>query len=362
MTRSLVRLGLLALLLGTPLAALAQTADDARAQAQALLDEGVGLLGKKNFDGALDCFQRAYAIFPSPNVLVNIASSLKELGRTAEAANAYQKYLDDPGAKAARRVEIGKILAELDKTLGTLVISVEPAGALVQVEGWEPGWLVPAAEAAWLPAAQAMRWRVLPGPFSVRARKDGFTPGEERGAVDAQGRATAAIVLIAEVAPEPVEAAAELAPETASVVAPAERTDDARAPRPPARSLRLGAIVDVAIDGRGEGAAVSPGLSLRLADRFELVGKALVSASKGGYLGASVYLTRSRVRPSIGIGIPIFYSGGARVGIRGAAGVTFELADRLSVVAEVGAEKFFNPEMDRVAFVVVPVLGIHARL
>jgi len=336
-------------------------ADQARGQAQALNKEGVAFLAKKDFSAALDRFQRAYAVFPSPKVLINIAASLKELGRHAEAANAYQRYLDDPGAESARRAEVTKILATLDKQLGVVAITTDPFDSEVQVAGWSPGWIPPGAD-SWLPAPQVTRWRVVPGPFTVRARRAGHVDGQEIGSVNAGQRATVKVTLaIEEKKPDPV------APPPDVAALPHGGPDDGvdeelPAETAPPAAVRVGALVDVAIDGKGQGAAISPGISLRLIDRFEIAAKALVSGSTGAYLGASVYLTRGRFRPLLGAGVPVFFSNGTRLGVRGAAGLSAELADRLSAVVEVGGEYFFNPEMDRYDLVLVPLLGIHARL
>jgi hypothetical protein len=355
------------LILAAPAVARAQDADDsdvdqARTEAQALNKEGVALLGKQDYAAALDRFQKAYAIFPSPKVLINIAASLKSLGRNGEAANTYQKWLDDPGAESSRRPDVVKVLAQLDPKLGIVSVTVTPADAEVQVDGWSPGWMASSGETPWLPAGQVTRWRVTPGPFTVRVRKGGFVAGQDSGSVNAGAKATVTVTLVEEVKqPDPVVVTP---PEQVAITT--EPDDEIEQPieTPPAptATVRLGALVDIAIDGKGQGAAISPGVSVTLIDRLELVGKAQISGVAGMYVGASYYVLGGRFRPLLAAGAPVFFSNGVRIGVRGAGGLSIELHDRLSVVAEFGAEYFFNPEMDRYGFVLVPVVGVHGRL
>lgn len=342
-------------------------ADRARAEAQALVTEGVAALDKAPAT-ALDRFQRAYAVFPSPKVLVNTGAALRKLGRLADACNVYQRYLDDPGADSTRRAELQTFLAETDPKVG-LVTVTGSAGAELQFDGAAPPWLPPATD-AWLPAGTSTRWRVAPGAFAVRARKPGFVTAAQAGNVVAGGTATVSLTLVAE--PTPVEVPP---PDGGgggtnggggggdTPDGPPDDGGDVIAPvRPSPPAVWLGAAIDAAIDGKGQGVAITPGLTVRLGARLELAAKALLGGSKGAYLGGTAYLLTGKVKPQLSVGVPIFFSDGARLGLRGAAGACVDVAARLSVVAEVGGEYFVNPEMDRYDFVLVPVVGLHARL
>ena len=59
--------------------------DKARPIAAALMTEGVKQLQNQQFDQALANFLEAYARFPSPKILLNIASTLRDMGRSADA-------------------------------------------------------------------------------------------------------------------------------------------------------------------------------------------------------------------------------------------------------------------------------------
>src|SRR6476469_9974370 len=72
----------------------------ARPLAAALMSEGVKQLQAQAYDQALANFLEAYAKFPSPKILLNIASTLRDMGRPSDAANTYQRYLSDPASGA----------------------------------------------------------------------------------------------------------------------------------------------------------------------------------------------------------------------------------------------------------------------
>jgi hypothetical protein len=315
--------------------------DAAKEEARVLLKEGVKLLGKKRYDDALAKFRAGYAKFPSAKLLLNIASTFKEMGSAAEAANAYQRYLDAPDTDAARRAEVSAILARLDASLGTLAIAPSEADAEVQIgDGeWSPLRLV----------------RVAPGPYVVRARKDGFVEAALRGTV-AKGERVDLALALAAVPPLP------------DAPAPTGDTLDPAAPpavvahRAPRRASRFGVLVDVAIDGNGDGVAVAPGVSVALHPRVQLALKGLFSGSQGAFAGVTAYLGGGALQPLVGVGVPVFFSDGVRAGVRGAGGVAWSPSARLRLSAEVGVEYFFNAEDDRAATILVPVLGAHARL
>ena len=153
-----------------------EKADDEAAMkaARELFDDGIKHMDRRDYQGAIDRFERAYQGYSNAKILFNIAFALKELGRNVEAANAYQRYLDHPDAAPARVAEIRPILASLDAALGTLVIQIDDTAALVQIN-----------DSDWRPAAEARRIRVTPGTFVVRARSD---PGSrEQGGQIAAG-------------------------------------------------------------------------------------------------------------------------------------------------------------------------------
>jgi len=149
------RCSLLALLLLLALSPAARAQEgDARARAGALVDEGVALYGKGDPAAALERFQRARELYPSPKIDFNIGEALRALGRSAEAAAAYDRFLveteTDSREVASQRKTARAALDKLERSLGRIALAVEPdvPGREVSIDG--------------LPAA------VLPGrPFHV---------------------------------------------------------------------------------------------------------------------------------------------------------------------------------------------------
>jgi len=162
-----------------------------KTDAKALMSSGVKLLEAKDYLGALAVFKDAYSRFPSSKILINIGTTQKLLGRNADAANTYQRYLDAKDTDPARRGEITQILAEIDKTVGKLEISSTPPDAEIQVNDDD-----------WSPAAATRQWRVQAGPFSVRARRDGFQ-AETKSAQISPGDKAAIVFQLTELKKDP---------------------------------------------------------------------------------------------------------------------------------------------------------------
>jgi tetratricopeptide (TPR) repeat protein len=73
------------------------------------------------WDSALSEFEAGYASWPAPSFLVNRAQCLKKLDRPAEAAGAYQKYLDTNVGDADVRSEVTEarddLITEIDQRM-----------------------------------------------------------------------------------------------------------------------------------------------------------------------------------------------------------------------------------------------------
>src|SRR6185295_5621169 len=83
-----------------------------KVDAKALMQSGVRLLEAKDFLGALAIFKSAYARVPSAKILLNIGTTLNLLNRKAEAANAYQRYLDASDADPQKKPEVATVIAD----------------------------------------------------------------------------------------------------------------------------------------------------------------------------------------------------------------------------------------------------------
>jgi hypothetical protein len=119
--------------LGILLATASAYADAAgEAAARALFAEGNRKVQEGSYAEALVLFRGAYDKVPNPKILLNIGTTLAELHRDAEAANAYQTYLGDPGADEQKKLLVTKALADLDVRLGRIDVTPDdPAAALL---------------------------------------------------------------------------------------------------------------------------------------------------------------------------------------------------------------------------------------
>jgi len=325
--------------------ALARADDEvARREARALFREGVRLLEAHDFPGALALFRSAYTKLPSARILLNIAGTLAEMGQDVEAANTYQEYLDAPDADPERRAEVARVLVRIDAKVATVRLATDPADAEVQID-----------DSAWAPAVTRTRVRLTPGAHVIRARKDALGPIEE--ALDLAAGARREVLLVLRAPPPPPPAPEVLPPPPATIVAPAPV-----AAGPEREGIRLGASVGVIADVRGRGAIGTVGVHLGVAGRYEARAAALIGDHPGGYAGGVAYLAGRRVRPLVSVGVPVLFADGARVAVRGAAGVAWNASRHLSLVLELGVERWLNAHADIDATQVVPSLCAVGRL
>lgn len=141
-------------------------ASEAKARAQALLYQGAQHYERAEFAEALDRFEQAYEVFPSPKLLFNIGQASRELGRPVDAIDAFERFL----AQAANSpdemtAEARRSLTELSEKIGKLLIECTVAEAEIAVDGKLIG-----------PAPIADLVRVMPGAHQITATHPGTTP------------------------------------------------------------------------------------------------------------------------------------------------------------------------------------------
>ena len=323
--------------------------DPNKMDAKALMQTGVKLLEVKDYLGALAIFRTAYARFPSAKILLNIGTTLKLLDRKAEAANAYQRYLDSNDTDPNKRAQVQAELADLDKTVGIIEVSITPADADVKI-GDE-----------FMSASSAKVWRLTPGPLTVEASKVGYEKGVRSASIAAGEKATVAMTLIA-IPKAPVDTGLLQIDEP--IVEPEQ----------PRSRIGAFAMVHVSVIPKlgsaalvGATADVTPQLAV---DAAVLLGPGLVSdgmstrppPSFGGYVGANFAFLPGELRPRAGAGMTIFASDGARFQLRAAGGLEYVASRNLSLLVELGAELVLNPESDIRELAVVPALAAIGRL
>lgn len=133
--------------------------------AQRLLNEGNQLWGDGEYLEALERFKAAYARYQSPKILLNIGTTLRQLGRSVEAAAVYATYLDAPDADPKRLPDVQRIVREIEAVIGKVQIEAEDGDASVRLDGrliedFKSGMAV----------------RVEPGQHTVVAERAGFPP------------------------------------------------------------------------------------------------------------------------------------------------------------------------------------------
>ena len=348
----------------------AQAEETSEREARALFAEGNQLVIERDFAGALDRFQKAHALLPNPKILLNIGTMLRELGHEAEAANAYSRYLEDPGADPQRRAEVEALLRELDQHVGRLRILVTEAGGRVLIDGHVVG-----------EAGSPILVRVTPGEHHVTFERAGRPPaaetfaiaaGAERELSFAQGPALPPASVeepAARSKPEagniqrPRSVAAPTAPRTiASRTAGAQR--DEADPKEGERRFhagQLGAVVRTDIDSQGLGMATALGLSYGLS-RVDIGVSALLSKEKGVEPSATIFLLDTSLKPLISVAVPIFFVDGARPGVRGAAGLQWDPFAWIGVFGSVSVAHFPDVPDRYDNTVILYSLGIQPRL
>jgi len=390
-----------------------------RPLAQALMSEGVKQLQARAYDQALANFLEAYTKFPSPKILLNVASTLRDMGRLADAANTYQRYLTDPATGSERVAEVKDLLLRLDEQLMILTVRVYPRGSDISIDG-----------GPFIPVGSSLLTRVRSGLHLVRIRKNelanelpinGFegenkevTPtlqvaAEPSPATAAQVASAAAPTVIDAKQPD-IKGGAHVTPpervdgwlitgtqygvsdassrerivhggpngrQVAAIIPHYDVSDrgDANLGNQDDDSIASGALGVLRIDGKGRGFAGGFGLAISRG-KLETEIMFLKSNELGGYLGFRYRLFTGFFRPYGAVGVPGFVydhdelqpdmttltTQRLAIGVRAAAGLEIMINGHLSVQGDVGYEHFFFVDNHFEADVFVPTLGLIGRL
>ncbi len=142
-----------------------------KAQARALLAQGNALFEKGDLRGALVDFRAAYALYPSPKLLVNAAAAERELGDLAGAANDLRHFLDesddDPFLVDRARTD----LRALERRVGRVALVGWPARTTLEIDGR------PARELTYVKPGEH-RVRIRPPSGNSVERDVDLSPGE----------------------------------------------------------------------------------------------------------------------------------------------------------------------------------------
>lgn len=115
----------------------------ARSRARSLYDQGVQAYNESRYYQAASHFSDAYRVFPTPQLLFNVAKAYDKLGVPSSALSSYRDYLRKiPDASDA--VDVGNRVHELESTLAQrgvqqLSVLTTPPRALLAVDGTPVG-------------------------------------------------------------------------------------------------------------------------------------------------------------------------------------------------------------------------------
>jgi len=136
---------------------------DKRTRARALLVEGQKLHDAGEYGEALDRFEKAYALVPSPKIQFNFGLAYNGLDRPADAMRAFQSFLAEAGdAPPANVAKEREYVARLTKRVGPLELDGDTGGAEVSVDGRSFGG--------------STRVLIDPGPHQLTVDKPGRSP------------------------------------------------------------------------------------------------------------------------------------------------------------------------------------------
>lgn len=350
---------------------------------QALVLEGLRQRDDRAFEQALANFLDAYARFPSPRILLHVAATLRDMGRLADAANTYQRYLAAPDNDAGRAREAKDLLAALDEQLTVLDLRVAPRGAALSIDG-----------GPFVAVGGALRTRVRPGLHLVRIRSgaqqdelliNGFEGERKELAATLPGAAATTnapdvangwLITGAQYGLEGPRAVYDRDGRAVPALLPHDEVEHSEpAPRATERAIGSGVVAVARIDGKGRGFAGGFGLALSRGT-LETEIMVLVSSQLGGYLGVRYRPWLGALRPYAAVGVPGFVydheelqaddttmtNARLSVGARVAAGLEVVINHHLSVQADLGYEHFFFSDDRFETDLFVPTVGVIGRL
>lgn len=307
------------------------------AEARELFKQGNRLIEQARYVDALDKFEAAYSAWQNPKIQLNIATTLRTLGRHAEALRTYREYLGSGAPSGERRAEVEAIIAGLEARVAHLTLALGPEVQRVTLDGRELSLdrLDATAALAVDPGRHALLAETAAGPQLTTF---------DLGAGERQRIALPAPEASAPAKPSPLEADA---PEDAGAV---------HGPR------RVGVVTRLDVDGEARGVVGALGLSVPLGARLVASAGGLLGAHAGGWVGLEVLLLDGALTPTLGASAPFFFVEGARFGMSGELGGRWALLeDRLFVMARAALVHFPKVPEGYSGTAVVPSIGSELR-
>jgi len=135
--RAALRLAALLLSLWTAARPARAEEPDAEASARAHFEQGVEAVQHGELTRAAEQFEAAQKLSPNPVVLYNLGQTYTALGRPVEAERALRSYLSAElrPTEPARVKEVEELIEFNARRVGTVVVELDPADAMLQIDG-----------------------------------------------------------------------------------------------------------------------------------------------------------------------------------------------------------------------------------
>jgi hypothetical protein len=308
-----------------------------QAEARGLFRKGVAELDAGRYAEALAYFQRAYARWDSPKILLNIATTLRALGENAEAASAYARYLESEEPGSSRREEVERALTEVGAELGRIVWSSHVEVARLWLDEQETTAL-----------ARRELW-VEPGDHLLVVERPDGSRQTRRITVGA-----AEVENIDWAEPLPV----------AKPVTPPAKARVAKPVASPSRSSasKLRALARADFDLVSGGAVGAGGIAFEPHEWLRVTGGALIGMQKGAWVGLESAPIRGRLQPVLGASAPMFFVDTMYPGVSGELGLRFAATARVALVARAAIVHFPSVPRDYSKTLLVPSAGLEVGL
>jgi tetratricopeptide (TPR) repeat protein len=158
-----------------------------KARAKVLLDQASRLYDRHEYAQALEKFNAAYDIYPSPNLLYNIGQTYQDLARPVDALETFERFLkvtdnDPTRAVQQQRGEVHTSMESLKNKVGRLQIDCPIAGAEIRIDGKRIG-TSPLPAPVWVTPGSHQLSATLAEGYFPELQNVSVAPGEYRPSV-----------------------------------------------------------------------------------------------------------------------------------------------------------------------------------
>ncbi len=133
--------------------------------AEAAIRDGKSRYNSGDYEGAIESFKLAYSAQADSEILYQLGKSYAMADWPVQAVDAFERYLDASQVSEERRREVASAIVGQRRRIGSLVVQVTPADAIVEVDD------TPLAR-----SAHGMPLPVRHGSHVVSASLDGYLP------------------------------------------------------------------------------------------------------------------------------------------------------------------------------------------